>query len=82
MKGKREARMSHEMALGGHLVVSIRSSRPYARGHQTWVLTRGHRSDALNFGWLSRRTARSSPLFLEFILDDLSHFGALRSSTR
>ena len=38
--------MSHEMALGGHLVVevlrkfcvkvvSIRSPRPYARGHQT-----------------------------------------------
>ena len=38
MKGKREARMSHEMALGGMFcvkVVLIRSSRPYARAHQT-----------------------------------------------
>lgn len=35
-----------------------------------------------DFGWLSRWTARSSPLFLEFILDDLGHFGALMSSTR
>ena len=37
MKGKREARMSHEMALGGHLDIAfvLRSSRPYARGHQT-----------------------------------------------
>ena len=66
MKGKREARMSHEMALSGHLYASfvLRSSRPYARGHQTSLRVKViDQMPLINFGWLSRRTARSSPFF-------------------
>ena len=63
-------------------VVSIRSSHPYARGNQTSLSVKVIDQKPFDFEWLSHRTARSTPLFLEFILDDLSRFGALRSSTR